>query len=98
MPTLRDRVRETLSASEPGERAAARDLETILDRAKSRGRTKPRVRWPLLLAPALVAAALASPLLLPRHEPKSGVHLYLNITGEPPERAIALDLDSKGEL
>jgi hypothetical protein len=106
MPTLRERVREALSASEPGEREAARELETILERAKS-GKRRPGLSWPLLLAPVLVAAALFFFLLFPRHAPvapvapvaaKSGVHLYLGVTGEPADRAITLDLDSKGEL
>ncbi len=60
---------------------------------------KPRAAWPMLVAPAVLAAALVLFLLFPRREPKlAGVHLYLNIAGEPEGHAIALDLDSKGDL
>ena len=100
MPTLRDRVRETLSAREPSERNAAADLETVLARSK-----KGRRVWPLVLAPALAAAALVLYLVSSRHDAPApqvvaqarGVHLYLHVTGEPENQAIALDLDSKGD-
>src|SRR4051812_26030611 len=108
MPTLRDRVRETLSAREPGEREAARELETLRERASGGGRRAKRgVAWPLLLAPALAVAALVFLVVLTRRGPvaparmaaaKGGTHLYLNIAGEPANRAITVDLDSKGEL
>ncbi|MDB5217683.1 MAG: hypothetical protein JWO86_5610 [Myxococcaceae bacterium] len=104
MATLRERVREVLSAREPSEREAARDLATILERAKGGRPTRRRVAWPVLLAPALVAAALIFFLVRRGPSPsvpvaaKTGVHLYLNIAGDSADRAIAIDLDSKGEL
>lgn len=104
MPTLRDRVRETLSAREPSHHEAAGALEAILSRSRRRRRM-----WPLVVAPALAAAIVGLYLALPRREPQiavgnhsaqsaRGVHLYLHVTGEPNERALTLDLDSKGEL
>lgn len=106
MPTLRDRVREALSKREPTELEARDDLDAIL--ARSRGGHGKRVRrtWPLLAAPALAAALLTLYLAYPRREPLTmpaptatrGVHLYLHVTGEPADRAMTLDLDSKGDL
>jgi hypothetical protein len=101
MPTLRDRVRETLSATEPSDKEAARDLAKVLARGKK------RPIWPLIAAPALAAAVLALYLFYPRGVPapalpaataSRGVHLYVHITGEPENQATLLDLDSKGDL
>ena len=108
MPTLRDRVREMLSASEPNDREAAGELDAILSsaHAKRRGRM-----WTLALAPVLVAAALLLYFLaFPSRDPHvavggrstqsgtRGVHLYVHVAGEPSDRAFTLDLDSKGDL
>lgn len=120
MTTLRDRVREMLSAREPNDREAAGELDAILSRAHAKRRVR---TWTLALAPVLVAAALLLYFLaFPSRErqvalgdrstqpatqaaakaaaqgPTRGVHLYLHVAGEPSDRAIALDLDSKGDL
>ena len=109
MSTLRDRVRESLDAGVPDERAAKSDLDAVLARANGTGPRPLRRLWPL--ATALAVAVLVVYLVLPRREtpraistpPAStsvarGVHLYLHVTGEPADQAIALDLDSKGDL
>lgn len=114
MPTLRDRVRETLSATEPNEREARADLDAVL----SGSRRRTRRAWVFVLAPALATAAIVLYLAVPRGNPSAtlapapsaastqkppqlaarGVHLYLRVIGEPEDRAIAIDLDSKGDL
>ncbi len=101
MPTLRDRVRATLSAREPSDGDAAADLEAVLARSKKGKRV-----WQLVVAPALAAAAIVLYLAFPRHDSPAppvvaqarGVPPYLHVTGEPENQAIALDLDSKGDL
>jgi hypothetical protein len=107
MPTLRDRVRETLSAREPDEREARSELAAVLARSGSKQR---RRIWTLALpTPVFVAAAVLLYFVVWRGQPREphvaigvprapGVHLYLHVAGEPSDRAITLDLDSKGDL
>ncbi len=106
MSTLRDRVREALSATDPTEREANADLDAVLGR--SRRRRKTAYRWSFI-APALAVAVAAVYFGISRHDvpltvghPSAqthhrGVHLYLRVFGEPEDHAIALDLESKGE-
>lgn len=110
MPTLRDRVRETLSAREPSGREAAAHREAVLARARRTADRKGRRVWLLVAGPALAAALLALYLAFPRRDASPpppppplalgdrGVHLYLHVDGEPESQAVALDLDSKGDL
>lgn len=103
MPTLRDRVRETLSAREPEEHEARSELAAVLARSSSKQK---RRTWTLALAPVLVAAAVLLFFVVQRREPhvalgvpaRHGVHLYLHVAGEPSDRATTLDLSFKGDL
>jgi hypothetical protein len=99
MPDLREHVRKTLARTEPSEREARTDLQAVLARRRSPRR---------YLYPAFAGAALAAVLLLiltrrppkpivPPPTPVAGVHLYLRVEGEPPEKALAFDLTPTGE-
>lgn len=101
MPSLRERVRTSLARTEPGEREARDELATIL--ARARGEVRPWWRAPLfaLAAAGVVAAALVLVVRLPpRPAPPprdEALHLYLHVEGEPLDRALTLNLTTKGE-
>ncbi len=98
MPTLRDRVRETLSEGEPSAREAKSDLDAVLER--SRG-ARPRRSWGVAL-PVAFACALGvwllvrHPVLPPPPPVAGGIHVYLHVRGEPEDRALALHLEARG--
>ena len=107
MPTLRDRIRDALSRRELSDREARGDLDAILAQA----RRKKSATWSLALVPAFATVAVIAylvvfrnqqgpppaPLVADRSESPSAVHLYLHVTGEPEDRAVSLDLDTKGD-
>jgi len=111
MTTLRERVKSALSAREPSQGEAAADLDAILARARSRPRLG-KLAYASILA-AAAAIFLVAWLAVPRPTPvagvpsppststaspaTAGVHLYLHVTGEPEDRALAIDLTSKGD-
>lgn len=96
---LRDRVKETLERTEPGEREAKGELQTIL--ARTRGEVRPWWRVPAFVALAGVAVAASvvvlirpkppAPMTAP--QPEARLHLYIHVPGEPLDKALTLDLD-----
>jgi len=105
---LRDRVKDTLKRTEPGDREAHDELQTIL--ARTRGEGRPWWRIPalatasgLLVAgmilvfiqatpPAPTPAPVSAPVPAPTPQPEAALHLYLHVEGEPLEKALRLDL------
>lgn len=101
MPSLRERVREALARTEPGEREAHDELQTIL--ARSRGEIRPWWHMPLsaLTVGVVVVAAIlvfVKTKSIPQSIPapsEEAIHLYLHVDGEPVEKALTLDLATK---
>lgn len=108
MPSLREQVKKTLARTEPGEREARDELQTIL--AKSRGEIRPWWRAPVIALTLGVAVAVAvvffirtkpSPAPVATTPPAipvdQDIHLYLHVEGEPLDKALTLDLRTKGK-
>lgn len=102
--SLRDQVKRTLARTEPSPEEAARELDTIVKRARGASRTRARVVF--VLAPVALAAVLflvlrrPPPTPQPQPPPKvaaGGIHLFLHVDGEPLELAVTLDLTQNGE-
>lgn len=102
MPTLRSHVKRALARTEPSPEEAARMLAVIQEHDGSRARSRARIV--LALAPVVIAALVV--VVLHRRRPveppppvamATGIHLYLRVDGEPPEKAVTLDLVQNGE-
>ena len=97
MPDLREHVRKTVARTEPSEEEARADFQQIL----ARRRRPRRVLYAGFAGVALAAAAFLIATQRPKPVPppalQMGVHLYLRVDGEPPEKALAFDLTSPGE-
>src|SRR4051812_18710234 len=92
-PTIRDRMREALSAREPDERTAQADLEAVLARRRPRVRTRP---WVLVAIPAVCTIALLA-WFGRRAPPTPGMEtlaVYIHVAGEPEGDALTLQLES----
>lgn len=101
MPTLRSHVKRALARTEPSPEEAVRMLAVIQERTS---RARSRTRIVLALAPVVITALVV--VVLHRRRPveppppvamKTGIHLYLRVDGEPPEKAVTLDLVQNGE-
>jgi hypothetical protein len=92
---LRERVRETLAAREPDERAARADLEAVIARKRPRARVRP---WVLVTVPAVCALVVvawsrrAPPPATTRGDDAMAV--YIHVAGEPESSALTLQLES----
>lgn len=112
MPTLRESLRQALTAAEPTNEEAAADLRAVLYRARQRAR---RRTLGFVLVPALAAASIATYFAVGNHDANPnltavspapsphvaadlGVFLYLRADGEPEDRAMTLNLVVQGEL
>lgn len=101
MPTLRDRTREALGHTEPDEREARRELANIVQRARTRERSRARIVF--ALGPIALAAGIAAFVVARRPAPSpppviasTGIHLHLHLEGEPLDKDITLDLTATG--
>lgn len=104
MPSLREHVKKTLGRTEPGEREARDELRTIL--ARSRGELRPWWRAPAIALTVGLAVAAAVVFLIRKPAPPApapiaaadhDIHLYLHVQGEPLDKALTLDLRTKGK-